>query len=278
MPQLLLTNDDGLDSPLFVPFAEQLSAAFDGNALKLVAPASEQSWIGQAMSRHQPVFVERIDEHTCKVRGTPADCVDLGIHSLFDSTPDFLISGINIGTNAGLAFYLNSGTIGAARQAFLAGVPAIGFSLNVPLDVFSAWGKHDTEILDSYRPQFQAACARAALLCHQLCDSKAFEGVDLFSVNLPWEITEDTKTVLTRIERNSYGQLFYEDGNGRFIHDLKELPQPPDTESDGSLPGDWETLFKGDISISPISYDLTPRNVESHAGIQEALLKAPTVS
>jgi 5'-nucleotidase len=268
---ILLTNDDGLDSPLFIPFAKEIALHFDGQEPKVVAPASEQSWIGQAMSRHQPVFVEEIDENTRKVQGTPADCVDLGIHSLFDSTADFVVSGINIGTNAGLAFYLNSGTLGAAKQAFLAGVRAIGVSLNVPLEVFNAWGKHDSELLSSFEPQFDAACKRAALLCRQLCESEVWDGVDLFSINLPWELNLETKTIVTRVERNSYGPLFEESGDGRYVHSLRQLPTPNSELKEGELPGDWQTLFRGDISVTPISYDLSPRKPETSDRIRQAL-------
>ena len=63
--------------------------------------------------------------------GTPADCANLGIHSVFDTRPDLVVSGINIGLNHGLAFVMGRGTVGAATEGVIAGLPAIAFSIGV---------------------------------------------------------------------------------------------------------------------------------------------------
>jgi 5'-nucleotidase len=63
------------------------------------------------------------------VGGFPADCTNLGVHSLFDTPPELVVSGVNIGLNVGLGFFLSSGTVGAAMEGWIAGIPAIALSV-----------------------------------------------------------------------------------------------------------------------------------------------------
>jgi hypothetical protein len=128
MPTILITNDDGIDSPTLVPLARCLRRL---GTIRVVVPEAERSWIAKAITRFEALRVvpaerEGIAMHA--VTGTPADCVSLGVHTLFDGPPDLVVSGINLGLNYGLAFLLSSGTVGAALEACLAGIPAIAFS------------------------------------------------------------------------------------------------------------------------------------------------------
>ena len=138
MKRLLLTNDDGLSSPGLSTLASELlrSGRYE---LRLVAPETEQSCAGHCMTLHAPLYAEQVSlpEGLAKVpafqvAGTPADCVKLAITNLFpDFTPDLVISGINRGPNVGLNI-LYSGTVAAALEACVNGIPAVALSLDIP--------------------------------------------------------------------------------------------------------------------------------------------------
>src|SRR3954470_19453044 len=110
--RLLITNDDGIDSVFLHELVAALVSA--GHELFVVAPKTEQSWIGAAKSRHRAVASERVDRGlgcpTWIVDGTPSDCVNIGLAHLLPganfATPEAVVSGINIGLNASLAFIL----------------------------------------------------------------------------------------------------------------------------------------------------------------------------
>src|SRR5262245_12591008 len=111
---ILVTNDDGVDSPALLPLARELAKLAP---IRVVVPAGERSWIGKAISRWDELRVSRSDRDGIEVfavGGFPADCTNLGVHSLFDSPPELVVSGVNIGLNVGLGFFLSSGTVGAA--------------------------------------------------------------------------------------------------------------------------------------------------------------------
>ncbi|MEA3510405.1 MAG: 5'/3'-nucleotidase SurE, partial [Actinomycetota bacterium] len=104
MPWILLTNDDGIDSPALAPFARALG---DLGTVRVVVPDRERSWVGKAITRFDPIRVEKVEldggeAWTCT--GFPADAVQIGIHGLFDEPPSLVVSGINVGYNHGTAF------------------------------------------------------------------------------------------------------------------------------------------------------------------------------
>lgn len=122
---ILVTNDDGIHSPGLRVLAEALCQL---GRVVVVAPDRERSAISHALTLHSPL---RAVEHAADrwaVDGTPADCVNLGIHGLLPGPPDLVVSGINQGGNLGddLTY---SGTVAAAMEATLMGVPALAVSL-----------------------------------------------------------------------------------------------------------------------------------------------------
>ncbi|MCJ7726202.1 MAG: 5'/3'-nucleotidase SurE, partial [Acidimicrobiia bacterium] len=117
MTWILVTNDDGVDAKALVPLARALG---DLATVRVVAPDGERSWIGKAITRHQPLHVESIERGGLEMlscSGTPADCVQLGIHTLFDEPPALVVSGINLGYNHGTGSLHTSGTVGAVLEA-----------------------------------------------------------------------------------------------------------------------------------------------------------------
>ena len=127
---ILLTNDDGIHANGLDALYKKLHHK---HAITVIAPDRERSAVGHAITLHEPIRVNRIEIRDSfsgySVSGTPADCVKLGILELMDAKPDMVISGINPGANVGVnANY--SGTVCAAREAAIYGIPAIAISIN----------------------------------------------------------------------------------------------------------------------------------------------------
>lgn len=123
---ILLSNDDGIHSAGLQVLAEQVA---DLGRVVVVAPDRERSAVGHALTLHAPLRAQKLREDWWAVDGTPTDCVSLGIHGLLKKKPDLVISGINRGANMGddLTY---SGTVAAAMEATLMGVPAFAVSLD----------------------------------------------------------------------------------------------------------------------------------------------------
>ena len=132
--KILLTNDDGIFSKGIYSIYLELKKKF---SVFVVAPDSERSSIGHAITLSHPIHVSKIERKNkffgYGISGTPADCVKLGIAKLLKSKPDLVISGINLGTNDGCSVFY-SGTVAAAREAALMGIPSIALSLNTFTD------------------------------------------------------------------------------------------------------------------------------------------------
>jgi len=126
--RILVANDDGVRAPGIQARREVLVAL--GHDVWVVAPEKEQSARSHALTLHKPLRVKPLEPQRYSVSGTPADCVYLGLHGLLDPVPDLVVSGINRGGNLGPDVNY-SGTVAAAREACLNGVPAIAFSLHV---------------------------------------------------------------------------------------------------------------------------------------------------
>src|SRR5919201_3652511 len=125
MPRILVTNDDGYRSEGIRALADALRTIGD---VTIVAPMTEASAIGHALTLRHPLRLERIDDHTCAVDGTPTDCVNIAVTQVFRGLPDLVVSGINKGWNLGddLTY---SGTVAGALEAALLGMPAMAVSL-----------------------------------------------------------------------------------------------------------------------------------------------------
>jgi 5'-nucleotidase len=125
--KILLTNDDGIDSPGITLFAKALREA--GHRVLVFAPSSDQSGVSHAISFfHSPCKVSEIGEDTWSCKGTPVDCVVLALMGCVPKPLDLVISGMNRGANLGTDI-LFSGTASAARQGALYNIPSVAFSL-----------------------------------------------------------------------------------------------------------------------------------------------------
>ena len=120
----LVTNDDGIQSPALEQLRVQLSAF---GRVTVIAPDRNQSATSQALTLHRPLRIHPVADDVWTVDGTPADCVLVAFHGNLIERPTFVVSGINHGPNMGEdVFY--SGTVGAAIEGALQGVPAIAAS------------------------------------------------------------------------------------------------------------------------------------------------------
>jgi 5'-nucleotidase len=128
--RILVTNDDGVRAPGILALAEALKSVGE---VTIVAPAENQSGKGHSLSITDPVYVDTITLaggiEALSATATPASCVKIAVLALLEQRPDLIVSGINRGVNTGRIAYV-SGTVGAAREGALHGIPAIAASLD----------------------------------------------------------------------------------------------------------------------------------------------------
>src|SRR5580658_7516530 len=133
-PLALLSNDDGVASQGLAAMREALRQRFD---VVVIAPETEQSASSHALSLHRPLRLRKVEEGLFALDGTPADCVYVALHGgtkVVSRRPDLVVSGINRGLNLGQdVFY--SGTVAAAREGALRGIPAVATSAHPHADL-----------------------------------------------------------------------------------------------------------------------------------------------
>jgi 5'-nucleotidase len=125
MPNILVTNDDGIHAPGLRALVEALTSQA---TITVVAPLTEKSASAQSLTLRSPIYCDQLAEREWAVEGTPADAMILALHTLIPEKPDLVVSGINPGANLGENIYY-SGTVGAAMEAAINRVPAIALSL-----------------------------------------------------------------------------------------------------------------------------------------------------
>jgi 5'-nucleotidase len=123
---ILISNDDGVEAYGLKVLADEFKRWGD---VKVVAPEKEQSTTGHSLTLHKPLRLKPLRPNVFAVNGGPADCIYLGVHEVMKKKPDLVISGINRGANLGQdVFY--SGTVSAAREGCVMGIPAVAVSLS----------------------------------------------------------------------------------------------------------------------------------------------------
>ncbi len=245
MSFILVTNDDGVDSPALPALIRALAELSPVHA---VVPSRERSWIGKAISRWEDIRVERVERDGLEIHsvdGFPADCTQLGVHSLFEERPDMVVSGINVGFNHGLAFFLSSGTVGAACEGWIAGLPAIAFSTGVRRG-HNAWAPKAWS--EDSGPLWERTSAIAADIVAEVRSIGFPEDADLLNVNIPEGADVNTPRVVTTLAKAGYDNLFRRQSEGLYVHDfsggfsrVRELTGT-----------DLETDRKGFVSITPV--------------------------
>lgn len=127
MPVILVTNDDGVHSPGLAALLGAMKTLGDAY---VVAPDRERSAVSHALTMHRPLKVDELQERIYSINGTPSDCVAIGVNKLLPARPAFVASGINRGANLGDDITY-SGTVSAAIESTIMGIPAFAVSLVV---------------------------------------------------------------------------------------------------------------------------------------------------
>lgn len=257
MTDILVTNDDGYKSAGFVALVKELTKKYSVTA---VVPDRGRSWIGKAITTKKELKLRRItydDVDMFLLNGTPADCVQIGLYDAVDTRPKMVLSGINIGLNIGQARTLSSGTIGAAIEGSIDGVRSIATSLSIPMNI------RDKKT-DFYTPESNQLFENAAKITTKVTTilmDKAFVGVDLFSLNIPFHATVDTPLEITTLFRTRYGRLFHKKGS-KYLHQT-----PPIQFKNMDEGSDLKALNENKISLTPMNISFVAnhslKNVET---------------
>lgn len=243
-PLILVTNDDSIVAPGIRALIEVMKEIGD---VIVVAPDSPQSAMGHAITINNTLHIEKVtidpaleNEYSCS--GTPVDCVKIAVHEILKRKPDLCVSGINHGSNSSINV-IYSGTMSAAVEAGIEGIPAIGFSL---LDF-------------SWNADFEPAKPYVKKIVMEVLEKGLPDGV-ILNVNLP-------KTEIKGIKICRQAKAVWEE---RF--DKRTNPQGKEYYW---LTGEFVNLDKGEdtdewalkhdyISIVPVQFDLT-----AHHAIQQ---------
>ena len=123
--RILLSNDDGYFAPCLAALAEALREVGD---VVVVAPEQNRSGASNSLTLDRPLFLKKAANGFHYVNGTPTDCVHLAVTGMLDTLPDIIVSGVNLGANMG-DDTIYSGTVAAATEGYLLGIPSIAVSL-----------------------------------------------------------------------------------------------------------------------------------------------------
>jgi 5'-nucleotidase len=238
--KILLTNDDGIQSPGLQLLKQALGRKHE---VWVVAPESNRSASSHAITLREPT---RIQEHAKReyiCGGTPADCVLIGLLGLLPGDIDLVISGVNLGPNLGTDI-IYSGTAAGARQGALMGKPALACSLN------------------AYTPPFNLEIPVAYITEKAEALKRLWNGDHFLNINFPGDVAADAAVEITYpIQR------IYEDELVRFKAPNGHLY----CFIDGSLPraemeagSDFLAVEEGRISISPVLIHPTNHEIEQH--------------
>ena len=240
--KILLCNDDGIHAR---GIAELHQAIAHLGELHVCAPATERSAAGHAITIFDPIRTKPVDKDNgfsgIAVDGTPADCVKLAVSFLHkDNPPDLVVSGINLGSNTGISV-LYSGTVSAASEAAILGVPAIAISL-----------------CTYQNPYWETAAKVAANIVEKVAANPLPDGV-LLNVNIPNLPFEEIKGIKA-------GQM----GRSRFIEKFTEHHDPRGNKYywldgdmkmlDDNATTDERLVKEGYVSLTPIHIDLTAKH------------------
>lgn len=243
MKTILLVNDDGIFASGLIALKRRLDKL---GRVVVVAPKNEASGIGKAITSTRRVGVEKVvlsdGSKACAVDGTPADAYLIGVNKILKRTPDLVVAGINLGPNLGIDDFLNSGTIGAALEAAIHGVPAVAVSYckREIDDQKAVKSKITVEELD-------LAAGVAMKIAAYVLDKGMPQNVDILSINVP-ENADCTKLKVTRLSYSGYGDIFATEKKGYRIAHWRLADY-----IDASLETDVHVVKNEDcVSITPV--------------------------
>lgn len=231
---ILATNDDGVYSPGLATLAKAMKGLGE---VYVVAPDREQSAVAHSLTLHRPLLVEEIMDKVYSCNGTPTDCVHVAVNGLLPRRPDLVVSGINKGGNLG-DDVTYSGTVSAALEAAIMGIPAVAFSMVARQDF-------------KFHSATQVATALASFIL-----KNGMKPDTLLNVNVPNLHPEEIKGVrVTKQGRRIYGGTVLEriDPRGKKYYWIGGETDNWVDEPDA----DHRAVSDGYISVSPLHFDMT---------------------
>lgn len=235
--KILISNDDGFQAPGILALYEALKDLGD---VEVIAPEHNNSAKSNALTLHQPLYVHEGERGFRYVNGTPADCMHIALTGLLGYRPDLLVSGINNGANMG-DDTIYSGTVGAAMEGFLFGIPAIAFS-----QVEKGWSHLD-------------AAARKAreLVQHVIANELHARSVPfLLNVNIPNRpLAELGPFEVCRLGRRHAAENVISQTSPR--GDTMYWIGAAGAAKDGAPGTDFHAAAQGHIAVTPLQVDLT---------------------
>lgn len=251
--QILLTNDDGIDSPGLWAAAEALSRL---GFVTVAAPRDQYSGAGRShplqadgIIRPRSLQIGNQIWTAYAIGGSPAQTVMFALLDLLPRKPDLVVSGINYGENVGSGITV-SGTLGAAMEAASFGIPALAVSLELPE---GGYYSHSRAV------DFSTAAYFTALFAEKLLNLPRLADVDLLKVEVPAAATPQTPWRVARLSRHRYFNPVTRRKNGLespaeldFVIDLN----PSQLEPDGDV---YVMRYQHQVAVTPISLDMTSR-------------------
>lgn len=234
--KILISNDDGAFAP---GLAILFNALSEIGEVKVIAPDRNRSGASNSLTLYNPLRVRKLENNFHSVAGTPTDCVHLAITGLFDDDPDIVVAGINAGANLGDdVFY--SGTVAAATEGRLLGIPAMAISL-VSLG-------HESK-------HYETAAVVAKKLAVQLYNNP-LPPQTILNVNVPDVPLAELKGIeIVRLGTRHRAEPTIKsvDPRGNTIYWIG----PPGPEQDAGPGTDFHAISSGKVSITPLQLDLT---------------------
>jgi hypothetical protein len=234
---ILISNDDGFRAAGIQELAEAMLPYGD---VTIVAPDGPRSGFSGAITTTQPLRLKHrhttgsLKVYSCE--GTPVDCVKLALNTIFaDTRPDLVLSGINHGSNEGICVSY-SGTLGAAREGCIYGIPSLAVSLDD-----TAWHPDFTDSIDYTKKVVELM--QQTKLPHQT----------MLSLNVPKDKPKGLKICPMTVGRFVEEFVNSQDGRGKEIHWMTGYQIPTD-EADR---GDWHYLREGWATLTPLQLDTT---------------------
>ncbi|WP_069806882.1 5'/3'-nucleotidase SurE [Vulcanisaeta thermophila] len=242
MVKILVTNDDGIYSPGLRMLYEYVK---DLGEVYVVAPETPKSASGLGITLHKPLRVNRMNLCGFEVHatsGTPSDTIYLATLEITGNV-DLVLSGINIGDNTSLQVILSSGTLGAAFQAALLGIPAIAYSVDVS-DGDELVGNEELT------PILRAVVRESALF---IIRNGMPRGVDVISINFPRTVSRDVRVRLVKASKLKFSEKVdarVDPRGGRYYWLFGSLIEPePGTDT-------YVVHREGNIALTPLTLDM----------------------
>ncbi len=229
---ILISNDDGIHSVGLKALGSKLRGL--GNVY-IVAPDRERSASSHSLTLHRPLRVTKAGEREWSIDGTPTDCVTLAVNSILPRRPDLVISGINLGNNLG-EDVLYSGTVSAAMEGTMLGIPSVAISLGAP---------------------FEKGMGFAADFAAVVAERMFAEGLPtdtLLNINVP-SVKNIKGHRITRLGKRFFSDVVIEkiDPRGK-----KYFWIGGEVERwEGGENSDFYAISRGYVSITPLHFDLT---------------------